>query len=142
MSDEYKLIATPDSIATTFNIEYYSSDENVLTIDRNGKITTHAPGVSKVKILNIDTKASVEIEFIVKNKIIVNKENPILLMGEKIDIDNGKYSIKNGYSANISMNFDSLTTYKQITYKTSDEPVNTSSISSIAHMLDRSKKED
>ncbi len=28
------------------------------------------------------------------------------------------------------------------TYKTSDEPVNTSSISSIAHMLDRSKKED
>ena len=28
------------------------------------------------------------------------------------------------------------------TYKTSDEPVNTSSISSVAHMLDRNKKED
>ena len=33
------------------------------------------------------------------------------------------------------------TDYKT-TYKTSDEPVNTSSISSVAHMLDRSKKED
>ena len=123
MSDEYKLIATPDSIATTFNIEYYSSDENVLTIDRNGKITTHAPGVSKVKVLNIDTNSSVEIEFIVKNKIIVNKENTILLTGEKVDIDNGKYSIKNGYSANISMNFDSSTTYKETTYKSSDDSI-------------------
>lgn len=123
MSDEYRLIVTADETATTFNVEYYSSDESVLTIDREGKITTYKPGEAKVKVLNVDSKSSVEIDFVVKNKINVDKDNPILLTGEKVDVDNGKYSIKNGYSANISMNFDSLTTYKQITYKTSDESI-------------------
>lgn len=123
VDEKYKVQSLVDDTATIYNLSINSDNEDVLTIDNEGKIDIHGVGKAKITAFDSYSGKEKEIEVFVKNRVIVDSKNPVILKGEEAKIKDGEYSITNGYSAKIGLNFDSSSTYGKTTYKTSDDSV-------------------
>ena len=111
--ETYDMEITPDPIDTTElnNVLYSSSDESILTVDENGKVTALKEGEAKIKV----TVGEIEKEITIKvNEIHVEKIQINSL--DELTVGNGG---KLGVSAYPANNTDNLT----YTYESSDESI-------------------
>ena len=112
------------SDVTKYDFTYKSSNTNVLTVVDN-KIVAKSAGEATITILEKETNKEIQVSFKVDNIIILNENEPYKVKGTdlKYDAENNTYSMLNGYSGSIKVNFDSSSTYKKVTYSSNNEEV-------------------
>lgn len=126
INNNYSINTILSNDITIQKIRYTSLDESVLTIDNDGNFIFNKTGTTKVLIQDLASNLSKEININVVNFIKLNEEEPYIIKGETIKhLEDNNYSITNGYSCNINLNFDENSTYKNVSYSSSDETVAT-----------------
>lgn len=113
------------SDVTKVDIHYEVENENILVIKSNGEIIPKRIGITKVIVKDFITNLSKEFTVRVRNNIILNDENSISLTGKdvKYDKETDVYSLTNGHSGNITINFDESSTYTDVKYHSSNDDV-------------------
>ena len=124
ISETVNINAVPNLETTLSHINYTVENPNILTISNDGIITPHNTGITKLYIVDILSGAEKEISIGVFN-IIEFEETPISVTGVDAKYDSQKsiFSITNGYSGNIVLNFSEFTTYKEATYTVKNEKI-------------------
>ena len=109
---------------TTFYQIRYSASGDVLEIQANGQIVLLSPGSCTLTIRDNASGLSKQIDVVVNNVIELD-ETPFELTGEDVKENDGSFSIRNGNSTKLVLNFSDNTTFDNVTYSSSDETVAT-----------------
>lgn len=120
----YSLEAILSQTATFWQIRFSSSNQNVATINTNGQIELHAPGSATLQVTDLASDLSVQIEIEVNN-VIALSDTPFALVGETVAQNNDGFTLQNGNSAQLVVNFADNTTFDNVTFSSSDENVAT-----------------
>lgn len=122
LNDEIVLYPQFDPKATIKDLSFISSNPEILKIDNSGRIKAEKAGNANITLIDKYSNCQKVIHFTIKNFIKI--EN-ISVRGEKASYDEERkiYSITNGYSGAISLNFSDDTTYRKVTYQSSDENI-------------------
>ena len=124
LHNTYSLKAVLSNNATSSRVRYSSSNTSVIYINSNGNLYLRKTGYSRITITDTVSELSTYVDINVFNHIALNKNNPFSIDGEKVEkLDHFKYAITNGFSAKLTVNFDEKSTYKVVTYSSSDEKV-------------------
>ena len=124
LHNEYSLETVLSKNTTSSKVRYSTSNRSVLFINSNGNFVLNKPGYSRITITDESSNLSTYVDVNVYNYISLNKDNPFTLTGEKVEkLDHFKYTTINGFSAKLTINFDEKSTYKFVTYSSSDENV-------------------
>jgi uncharacterized protein YjdB len=113
------------SKGTTSSKIRYSSDNNiVLRVDGSGKLILNNNGKATITIFDELTNISTYLNVEVFNYISLDPTNPFTIEGENVE-HNGdlKYAITNGYSGKITVNFTKESTFKDVTFVSSDTSI-------------------
>ena len=90
------LVSYFPSNATTQNIDYYTDNSTVATVDESGLITAHKEGTAVIKLVNNDRTADFEVTVIVSKG--VSKDGT---SATSIDLDRSSLVLVQGYSKKI-----------------------------------------
>lgn len=124
INSSYSIIPIISKDATIFENKILSSNENVVTIDATGKMNFHSIGSSKITVLDQISKKEKSFTINIYNLINLNEETPFTLEGKDAEqLSEGKYAIRNGKSGKVKLNFTKNSTYKKVTYASSDPSV-------------------
>lgn len=125
INDVIYLYPAIDNKATISDIIFQSSDSKIATIDTNGKIMPKKAGIVKLSVLDKLSKISKSIDVTINNKILIDEKNTFTLKGynSKYDAEADCYSITNGYSGSIKLNFAKASTYSKVSYSSSDDKI-------------------
>lgn len=115
-----KVIANSDIY---YDINYQSLDESILVIDNYGNVSLKKAGSTKIVISDSVSSLSKTIDVNVFNVIELDEENPFTISGSNVTIDDDIYHILNGYSGNIILNFSDNSSFKKVTYESSNSKV-------------------
>ena len=115
-----------DEFVSKYDFEIISENEAVIIVDHS-QLIAKGPGQSKVIFKETNTLLTYEYEFYVKNIIALNEEKPFTISGENVFYDKKSeyYNMTNGYSAHLTLNLDSSSTYSKVEYSSSNEKVAT-----------------
>ena len=81
-------------------------------------------GTSEITIVDELSNISKTIKLNVYNYIKLNSDNPFTIEGQDLEvIDNLYYSMTNGFSGKLNLNFDEKSTFTKVNYFSSDESV-------------------
>ena len=121
----YYSLSTQTSIDTTKEkIRFISSNPSVVTVNSNGNLLFHNIGTSEITILDELSNISKTIKLNVYNYIKLDSDNPFTITGQDLEvIDNLYYSMTNGFSGKINLNFDENSTFSKVNYTSSNEKV-------------------
>ena len=124
INGDYSL-STQTSIDTTKEkIRFISSNPSVVTVNSNGNLLFHNIGTSEITILDELSNISKTIKLNVYNYIKLDSDNPFTITGQDLEvIDNLYYSMTNGFSGKINLNFDENSTFTKVNYTSSNEKV-------------------
>ena len=116
-----------DEYTTSKKLTYTSSDEKVITIDPDGNLVPVSSGIAKITLLEEKSQLFHTFQVKVLNHIELNKENTFTITGTNLvyDKDSNTYSMTNGFSGSIKLNFVSTSTYTHVSYFSSNEKVAT-----------------
>ncbi len=122
--EKYSLVTSISNDATISKIRYTSSNENVATVDNNGDLIFNNIGQTIITIKEEYSNKSLSLELNVYNYIALNKDNPFSLEGHNAKkIDDNHFSITNGISGKVILNFLKESTYTSVTYISSNEEI-------------------
>ena len=115
-----------DEAVSKYDFEIISENEAVIIVNHN-QLIAKGPGQSKVIFKETNTLLTYEYEFFVKNIIALNEDKPFTISGENVFYDKKSeyYNMTNGYSAHLTLNLDSSSTYSKVEYSSSNEKVAT-----------------
>ena len=113
------------SSPSSYQLEYSTSNNKIAYVDSLGLLVVK--GIGEVTITITDKKTNLEksIDIVISNKILLDEETPVSFKGfeANYDSENKVYSLTNGYSGSISLNFLKETTYSKVSFKSSDENI-------------------
>ena len=130
VGDRLKITENPFDItfipedASNKTLTYKSNDSKIVSID-SSIIKALKAGEAIITISSAESNTSIEVKIKVNNIISVNSDEPITIKQDHLsyDKDNNVYSIRNGFSGKINVNFNSNSTYKTVVYTSSNEKV-------------------
>lgn len=125
VDDTLNLKALINEDATSYDLKYSYSDPKVLQIDGNGKVIVKSIGVTTVKVMDAVSKIEKSVTFKVSNKILIDDKNTFTISGKNVayDKETNTYSLINGASGKIKVNFLEESTYNVVTYKCSNNNI-------------------
>lgn len=126
VNDIYYLhhIISPNNPSSS-SLVYSSSNTNILEVNSDGLLVVNGIGNVSITIKDEVTNKYKTIDIVVSNKILINEENTITFKGQdaKFDEATNTYSLTNGHSGSIKINFLEESTYKTVSYSSSDEKI-------------------
>jgi len=126
-NDQLSLSTSIDEGTTLKDIEYTSSDKDVVIINNEGRMWVM--GIGKVTITATEkiTGKSQEFRLNIQNRISLVEDNPFSVSGVDCTYDEatGFYGIENGHPGRIALNFAEGTTYRTVEWTTSNDKVAT-----------------
>lgn len=124
-NDKIMLKPIIDKNVTIHNIVFSSSNEDIATINMQGILQIKNIGVINATVMDNESNLSKSILIKIYNKIEVDTKNAISFSGKKANYDSESqtYSLINGYSGKIKLNFTEDTTYTSIKYMSDDEKI-------------------
>lgn len=125
--DDFSIGVDYENNPTTSLIKYSSDNENILKIDKNGKLIPIKSGYVNVTISDAKSSISKTLNIKINNYISLNSSNPFTVKGNDLIIDKSSntYSITNGFSGSLKLNFDKKSTYTIVKYNSSDKSIAT-----------------
>ena len=126
LNDEITFSATPDVHATIHSLSFTSSNEEILSIDNQGKLIPHKIGQVDITLKDAySSKVNEVIHVTIYNQILINEDQPISVSGYEAvyNVEKEQYEIMNGYSGKIKLHFLDDSTYTKVNYKSSDEKI-------------------
>ena len=126
LNDEITFSATPDVHATIHSLSFTSSNEEILSIDNQGKLIPHKIGQVDITLKDAySSKVNEVIHVTIYNQILINEDQPISVSGYEAVYNEEKeqYEIMNGYSGKIKLLFLDDSTYTKVSYRSSDEKI-------------------
>lgn len=110
---------------TIYAITYKSSNNKIFTVSNIGEIKPVAAGSATLTIIEENSNIVKEYNVIIKNYIEINKEKPVTITGNtlKLNKNTNVYNITNGNAGKIKVNFTDNSTYKNVTYTSSNTKV-------------------
>lgn len=117
-------VYSPFSIPTNYRLSVTSTDKKIGEY-KNDKFLFHKIGKVSFEIKEEVSGYKKILTFYVVNRIEIDEEAPITLKQEKVSYDkeNNVYHIENGMPAKIITNFKKSSTYKTVTYKSSNTEI-------------------
>lgn len=125
MNDKFRVEPVTSKDATSVDLEFISGSTDKLVIDDNRNIIPKKIGETTLKLVDNCTGLSMEINIIIRNVILFDETNTFTVKGTEVKYDSASntYSILNGYSGSIKVNFLPESTYTKLTYKSSNNSV-------------------
>ena len=125
INDKLNLKTMINNEATNYNLKYSYSNPNVLEIDNKGNVVVKSIGVTTVKVYDTVSNIEKSLNFKVSNRILIDDKNTFTISGKDVSYnkETDTYSLLNGYSGKIKVNFLKESTYKVVTYKCSNNNV-------------------
>lgn len=125
MNQNYYINQQIDSDISKYNFSYSCDNNQILKVTSRGKITPLAIGKAIITITDEVSQLQTFLNINVKNLILINQEKKVTLTGSDTSYDESldTYTITNGISSTLKVNFLSNSTYKQATYTSLDESV-------------------
>lgn len=125
MNDKFHVEPFVDRESTIVDLEFISGSTDKLVIDDNRNIIPKKIGETTLKLIDNCTELSMEINIIIRNVILLDETNTFTVKGTEVkyDSESNTYSILNGYSGSIKVNFLPESTYTKLTYKSSNNDV-------------------
>lgn len=124
ISSNYSILPIIPSNATISEIQINSSNEEVVSVDANGKMNFNSIGTSTITIKDNISKCEKSFKINVFNLIALNEENPFTIEGKDAEqIKEGEYAIRNGHSGKVKLNFTKNSTYTNVTYTSSNPKI-------------------
>ena len=122
-NDPFEIVFIPED-ATNKNLSYKSNDTKIVKIE-SAIIKAISAGTTTITVYNSECNISKEVQIIVKNIISINNDKPFTMSQEhlKYNKDKDLYTIRNGASAKLKINFNDDTTFKEVIYSSSNESV-------------------
>lgn len=109
--------------ATISKFKYTSSDPSILSVKTDGNIVIYKTGSVVIEAYDEYSKRKDTINVKINN-IIELEEEPIKISDNiSFNGEDNTYSIVNGQSGDLSLSFSKDTTYKKVTYSSSDENI-------------------
>lgn len=125
-SDNLKFSYEINEDNTSSNISITSSDASIISINENS-LKLNKTGEATITLKDSISGLEDNILVIVENVIEINSENPLTISGDgrfySIDNENNILKLVNGHSIVLKINFTESSTYKTVTYSSSDETV-------------------
>ena len=108
--------------ATNKILVYKSNNEDIINIDSTIlKAISH--GSTKITIFNEEANVTKEVTINVSNIISIDADEPFKITQEYLEVEDGVYLIRNGYSAKLKVNFNDNSTFKEVKFSCEDEDV-------------------
>ncbi len=124
INNNYHLDIRFDNDPTISKLIYKPSND-LIKIDGDGNIKALKTGECKIKIIEEYSKIEKELELKIINFIKVNDKTPFKTECIDYDEESNTYSMVNGISGSFKINFDDKSTYKVVTYTSSNNEVAT-----------------
>lgn len=103
----------------------YKPSNDLIKIDGDGNIKTLKTGECKIKIIEEYSNIEKELDLKIINYIKVNDKTPFKTEGIDYDEESNTYSMVNGISGSFKINFDDKSTYREVTYSSSNNDIAT-----------------
>jgi len=124
-STKHQILTSSNNEPTIQQYIFTSSNSAIATINSKGVITPKNAGKTSIKVTEKFTQKIKEFELEVIN-IISFLDNKFTLSGEKVSkIDDSSYSLTNGYSATLKLNFTTDSTFTTAKFTSSNTNVAT-----------------
>ena len=123
VNEKYHLSPSSNENATIVEYQYLSSDESKIHINLDGTLIVNDCGNVTITIMDKFSNNNKIINVIAKNIILVNNQEPISYLGKYMEYKDGVYTLVNGHSAKVGINFDDSSTYTNVTYSTSNDEI-------------------
>lgn len=124
INSKYSIIPLVSSDATISEIQITSSNEDIVSVDANGKMNFNSIGTSLITVKDNISKKEKSFTINIFNLIALNEDNPFTLEGKDAEqISDNEYAIRNGHSGKITLNFTKDSTYTNVTYTSSDPKI-------------------
>lgn len=124
VGENVSLYPTIDNLATNYNFQYVSSNKNILEV-KGGNIIAKTSGKCLITVTETESNVTKIINVTVTNIIKLDKEKPFTISGTALTYDEKTYTYKitNGTSGRIKVNFDDSSTYKKVSYYSTNNDV-------------------
>lgn len=122
-SDPFGIEFVPED-ASNKNLNYKSNNSRIVQI-KSSTLQAISAGSAIITIFNKESNITKEVHVNVKNIISLDSSKPFTLKQDhlKYDKESNVYTIRNGYSTKLKVNFDEESTFKNVIYSSSDESV-------------------
>ena len=110
--NNYHFTIKLDALTTSSKIDFLVEDSNILSVDSEGNITPLSSGITEITIKERISNISHSIYVRVLNYIKLNEKEAFIITGTNLEFDEKTktYSITNGFSGSIKLNFDKKST--------------------------------
>lgn len=125
MNDSMLIKPTVDPLSTIHEFVFESSREDILSISAKGELIPHKTGEVQISLKDKYTNLEQTFNVKIRNKVVLDSENNIIFKGNdaQYDASTNTYSLTNGYSGSIMLNFSKESTYKEVIYSSSNENI-------------------
>ncbi len=124
INSSYTVLPVLSNDSTISKVRYSSSNENVATVEANGNIIFNTIGKTTITVHDELSDTSASFELSIFNLIALNEDSPFTLEGHNAEkLGENSYSITNGHSGHVHLNFTEESTYKSVTYSSSNPNV-------------------
>ena len=121
INSSYSVSPVLTSDATISKVSYSSSNDAIVSIEPNGKLNFNSIGIVTISVYEEYSNTTASFELKVFNLIALDEESPFTLEGHKAEqLGENAYSITNGYSGHVHLNFLDTSTYTTVTYSSSN----------------------
>lgn len=124
INSKYSIIPIVSSDATISEIQITSSNEDVVSVDANGKMNFNNIGTSIITVKDDVSNKEKSFTINIFNLIALKEDNPFTIEGKDAEqISDNEYAIRNGHSGKVKLNFTDNSTYTNVTYTSSDPKI-------------------
>lgn len=122
---EVQLYALLDDQVSKSHVTYRSSEENIISVKEDGTLLFNNIGKAEITVSEQYSGLAKKIEITSINRIAISSDAPFSLTGDKIEYskEDDTYSMTNGFSGRLKINFSSNSTYTAVSYLSSDSSV-------------------
>lgn len=121
-NDKCRLSVIVDNYITSSKIRFQSSDTSILSFDASGNLVFNSIGDAILTISEYYSGLTKEIKVCIRNYIDF-KSDAYTITGVDVSFENDIFTIVNGKSARIKINFKDNSTYRLVQYYCSDDDI-------------------
>ncbi len=130
LNDEIGLKSSLSYNATIAEISYLSNNNDVLEIQPNGRLKAKKIGEATISIFDnaplrdgLSSRAEDYLVITIYHRILLDYDHPFITKGMEYNSKSDEYTLMNGHSASLNMNFLEGTSFFEVHYSSSDEKI-------------------